>query len=72
VYAVGCAVSIQRAMLTFNEGIHTDRQIVLRVGISVGDIIINRDDIFDDKVNVAARLEALVRAWRSVHLAFRQ
>ncbi|HEY1431447.1 MAG TPA: adenylate/guanylate cyclase domain-containing protein [Stellaceae bacterium] len=57
--AVGCAVAIQRAMLAFNAGIHADRQIVLRIGINVGDIIIDGGDIFGDGVNVAARLEAL-------------
>jgi adenylate cyclase len=57
--AVGCAVAIQRAMLAFNAGLHTDRQIVLRIGINVGDIIIDGGDIFGDGVNVAARLEAL-------------
>ena len=57
--AVGGAVAIQRAMLAFNAGIHTDRQIVLRIGINVGDIIIDGDDVFGDGVNVAARLEAL-------------
>ena len=57
--AVGCAVAIQRAMLAFNAGIHMDRQIVLRIGINVGDIILDGGDIFGDGVNVAARLEAL-------------
>ena len=57
--AVGCAVAIQRAMLAFNAGIHVDRQIVFRIGINVGDIIIDGGDIFGDGVNVAARLEAL-------------
>ena len=57
--AVACAVAIQRAMLAFNAGIHTDRQIVLRIGINVGEIIIDGDDIFGEGVNVAARLEAL-------------
>ena len=57
--AVGCAVAIQRAMLAFNAGIHLDRQIVLRIGINVGDIILDGGDIFGDGVNVAARLEAL-------------
>ena len=57
--AVGCAVAIQRAMLAFNEGVHTDRQIVLRIGINIGDIIIDGDDVFGEGVNVAARLEAL-------------
>ena len=57
--AVACAVAIQRAMLAFNAGIHADRQIVLRIGINVGDIILDGGDIFGDGVNVAARLEAL-------------
>jgi adenylate cyclase len=57
--AVGCAVAIQRAMLAFNAGIHVDRQIVFRIGINVGDIILDGGDIFGDGVNVAARLEAL-------------
>jgi len=57
--AVACAVAIQRGMLAYNEGVHVDRQIVLRIGINVGDIIIDGNDIFGDGVNVAARLEAL-------------
>ena len=57
--AVACAVAIQRVMFAFNAGIHTDRQIVLRIGINVGDIILDGGDIFGDGVNVAARLEAL-------------
>ena len=57
--AVGCAVAIQRAMLAFNAGIHVDRQVVFRIGINVGDIILDGGDIFGDGVNVAARLEAL-------------
>jgi class 3 adenylate cyclase len=57
--AVGCAVAIQRAMVAFNAGIHVDRQVVFRIGINVGDIIIDGGDIFGDGVNVAARLEAL-------------
>ncbi|HXC20949.1 MAG TPA: adenylate/guanylate cyclase domain-containing protein, partial [Steroidobacteraceae bacterium] len=57
--AVSCAVAIQRAMLAFNAGIHIDRQIVLRIGINIGDVIIDGADIFGDGVNVAARLEAL-------------
>ncbi len=57
--AVACAVAIQRAMLAFNAGVHVDRRIVFRIGINVGDVIIDGDDIFGDGVNVAARLEAL-------------
>src|SRR5262249_3192246 len=57
--AVACAVSIQRAMIGRNEGVPQDRQIVFRIGINVGDIMTDGDDIFGDGVNVAARLEAL-------------
>jgi class 3 adenylate cyclase len=44
--AVGCAVAIQRALLAFNAGVHNDRQIVLCIGINVGDIIFDGGDIF--------------------------
>ena len=57
--AVGCAVSIQRGMIDRNEDVPTDRQIIFRIGINIGDIIIEGGDIFGDGVNVAARLEAL-------------
>ena len=52
--AVGCAVAIQRTMLAFNTGIHADRQIVLRIGINVGDIIIDGAEDIWRGVNVAA------------------
>src|ERR1700684_3811900 len=55
--AVGCAVNIQRSMVRRNTGIAQDKQVVFRVGINVGDIIIDGDDIFGDGVNVAARVE---------------
>lgn len=57
--AVGCAVVIQRGMVSRNANVAKDRRIVFRIGINVGDIIIDGDDIFGDGVNIAARLEAL-------------
>src|SRR6476646_11476038 len=57
--AVGCAVKIQRSMVQRNAGIPAEKQIVFRMGINVGDIIIDGDDIFGDGVNIAARLETL-------------
>jgi class 3 adenylate cyclase/pimeloyl-ACP methyl ester carboxylesterase len=57
--AVACAVKIQRNMVRRNAGIPTERQIVFRIGINLGDIIIDGDDIFGDGVNIAARLETL-------------
>lgn len=57
--AVACAVNIQREMLARNAAVPEDKQIVFRMGINVGDIIIDGGDIFGDGVNIAARLEAL-------------
>ena len=57
--AVACAVSVQRGMIGRNAAVPDDKRIVFRIGINVGDIIIDGDDIFGDGVNVAARLEAL-------------
>jgi class 3 adenylate cyclase/pimeloyl-ACP methyl ester carboxylesterase len=57
--AVAFAVTVQRAMLRRNAPIPDDKRIVFRIGINVGDIIIDGDDIFGDGVNIAARLEAL-------------
>jgi class 3 adenylate cyclase/pimeloyl-ACP methyl ester carboxylesterase len=57
--AVSCAVSIQRGMIGRNEAVPDDKRIVFRIGINVGDIIFDGDDIFGDGVNIAARLEAL-------------
>ena len=57
--AVECAVAIQRGMAERNADVPSDRQIVFRIGINLGDIIIDGDDIYGDGVNVAARLEGL-------------
>jgi TolB-like protein/class 3 adenylate cyclase/Flp pilus assembly protein TadD len=57
--AVRCAVDIQRGMLERNRAVPSERRIQFRIGINVGDIIIDSDDIYGDGVNVAARLEAL-------------
>ncbi len=58
VAAVECAVDIQRAMARRNADIPEDLQIVIRLGINLGDVIIDGDDIYGDGVNVAARLES--------------
>jgi adenylate cyclase len=57
--AVRCAVEIQRGMAERNGDIPPAKRIEFRMGINVGDIIIEDDDIFGDGVNIAARLEAL-------------
>ena len=55
--AVSFAVAIQVALLDRNHGVPPDKQIVLRIGINVGDIVVEDDNILGDGVNVAARLE---------------
>jgi adenylate cyclase len=57
--AVRCAVDVQRGMAERNTDVPPDRRIEFRVGINLGDIIIDGDDIHGDGVNIAARLEAL-------------
>src|SRR3984885_15626078 len=57
--AVRCALDIQRAMAEANGAVPEDRRLAFRIGIHVGDIIIDGDDIFGDGVNIAARLEPI-------------
>src|SRR5262245_14347205 len=57
--AARCAVDVQRGMGERNTGVPPERRIELRIGIHVGDIMIEDDDIFGDGVNVAARLESI-------------
>lgn len=59
VEAVDCAVSVQRGMAVQNTDVPQDRRIEFRVGVHIGDIIIDDDDIFGDGVNIAARLEGI-------------
>ena len=54
-----CAVEIQRGMNARNSAVAEDKRIEFRIGINVGDIIIDGGDIFGDGVNIAARLEAI-------------
>jgi adenylate cyclase len=56
---VRCAAELQRAMIDREAGLPEDHRIRFRIGINLGDIIVESDDIFGDGVNVAARLEAL-------------
>ncbi|MBB4392481.1 class 3 adenylate cyclase [Bradyrhizobium sp. ERR14] len=65
VEAVQCAVEVQSAMQDRNKDLPDDGRIEFRVGIKLGDIIIDGDDIYGDGVNVAARLEALALTYPS-------
>jgi adenylate cyclase len=63
--AVRCAMEIQRTMAERNAAIPEDRRIEFRIGINVGDIIIDEGDIYGDGVNIAARVTAVTVRIRS-------
>jgi len=60
--AVRCAVAVQQAMPDRNTDVAADNRIELRIGINLGDVIVEGDDIYGDGVNIAARIEALADA----------
>jgi tetratricopeptide (TPR) repeat protein len=55
--AVECAVAVQAVMAERNEGVPAERLMLFRIGINLGDILIEGDDILGDGVNIAARIE---------------
>jgi TolB-like protein/class 3 adenylate cyclase len=57
--AVECAVAVQAVMAERNQGVPHDRRMLFRIGINLGDILIEGDDILGDGVNIAARLEGI-------------
>jgi TolB-like protein/cytochrome c-type biogenesis protein CcmH/NrfG len=59
VAAVECAVAVQKLMAGRNTDVPEDRQMLLRIGINLGDVLIEGDDILGDGVNVAARIESV-------------
>jgi adenylate cyclase len=60
--AVRCAVEVQLAMPDRNTGVAVDNRIELRIGLNLGDVIVEGDDLYGDGVNIAARIEALADA----------
>lgn len=57
--AVNCAVEVQRSMSTKEADVPGDKRIYYRVGINLGDVVVEQDDLYGDGVNIAARLEQL-------------
>jgi adenylate cyclase len=57
--AVRCAVEVQRGMIDREPDVPEERRIRFRIGVNLGDVIVEQHDIFGDGVNVAARLEGL-------------
>jgi TolB-like protein len=60
--AVQCAIKIQQDMSSAEPNLTQDRRVVFRIGINVGDVMIDGEDIYGDGINVAARLQALASA----------
>ena len=70
--AVTVAIELQRRMADANFALPTTRRIVLRIGINLGDIVIEDSDVYGDGVNIAAWLETLAKPGaiyvsRSIH-----
>jgi class 3 adenylate cyclase len=59
VSAAQCAIALQELMAERNAGLPEDRRMELRIGVHLGDVLVEGDDILGDGVNIAARLEAL-------------
>jgi adenylate cyclase len=57
--AVECAVELQQGMAAANANLPEDRCIVLRIGVNLGDVMVEGSDLYGDGVNIAARLEAM-------------
>jgi adenylate cyclase len=57
--AVRCAVDIQHGMAQRNHAVAQDRRLVFRIGLNLGDVIVQNGDLYGDGVNIAARLEGL-------------
>jgi adenylate cyclase len=59
--ALTCAIEMQRASRVINDRMPAERRLELRIGVNLGDVIVDGDDIFGDGVNIAARIEALAK-----------
>jgi adenylate cyclase len=57
--AVRCAVEVQQAMAKHDAGLAADNRIALRIGVNLGDVIVEGDDLYGDGVNIAARVEPM-------------
>ena len=62
VEAISCAVAVQRGMAERNAGTPEEKRITFRIGVNLGDIIVESADIHGDGVNIAARLEGIAES----------
>ena len=59
VQATKCVLAVQKDMAERNAGVDEDRQIICRIGVHLGDVVVERDYIFGDGINIAVRLESI-------------
>ena len=59
--ALNCALEMLRAAKSLNDAIPAERRLELRLGVNLGDVIVDGGDIFGDGVNIASRLQALAK-----------
>src|SRR5262249_26365434 len=59
VNAVQCAIELQDGMTSVNAGLPENRRIILRIGVNLGDVMVEGNDLYGDGVNIAVRLEGL-------------
>ncbi len=59
VHAVQCAIDLQQGMAVANGDLPADRRIILRIGVNLGDVMVEGSDLYGDGVNIAARLEGI-------------
>src|SRR5688572_8043546 len=62
VNAVQCAINLQHGMAAANAKIAEARHMVLRIGVNLGDVMVEGDDLYGDGVNIAARLESIAES----------
>src|SRR4029078_7003054 len=62
VNALRCAIDLQQEMAAANGKAKEDRRIVLRIGVNLGDVIVEGSDLYGDGINIAARLEGMAEA----------
>src|SRR5579872_1132342 len=62
VAAVECAMAMQKQMVERNSGVPESRRILYRIGVNLGDVLVDGEDILGDGVNIAARLEGIAEA----------
>jgi len=72
VEAVQCAIDIQRELRTRNADLSPDRAMEFRIGINLGDVIVEGEKIYGDGINIAARLESLAEPGGVLPCSFRR